>query len=127
MSPRSDSSCGCLSQVSIDIQPFYWELQMKDIKLNGVPQVLAFPSLFLILLAAQNMCGPDFCKVVVDTGQNTEQSMGLLTSLCVGTSLLTGPSEKITTLLDTIAVDDNCADFSTLPTLTCKLQLAGGV
>jgi len=92
--PATDLYEGPLTFVDVSKQ-FYWELHMKDIKLNGVPQ---------------NMCGPDYCKVVVDTG----------------TSLLTGPSDKITALLDTIDIDDNCADFSTLPSLTYVLADSRG-
>jgi len=69
---------------------FYWEVKLKDIKVNGVPQ---------------NMCSRSpggYCKLVVDTG----------------TSLLTGPSLHVSKLLQAINIDEDCRDYRHLPTLT---------
>jgi hypothetical protein len=51
---------------------------------------------------AMNLCPEAGCKVVVDTG----------------TSLLTGPEKHVTELLEVMNIDEDCADFSSLPDLT---------
>jgi len=56
------------------------------------------------------MCPPEGCKTVVDTG----------------TSLLTGPNQHINSIIDMLAVDEDCHNFHSLPRLTYILQDKNG-
>jgi cathepsin D len=77
-------------------KPFYWELKMKDIAING---------------RRQNMCPQEGCKLVVDTG----------TSLLTGPR-----SHISKLLHDIHVSPADCHDLSHLPTLTYIIEDAHG-
>jgi len=58
----------------------------------------------------QNVCPDGPCRVVVDTG----------------TSLLTGPADDVSRLLDNLRVRDDCSDFRQLPPLTYVIADSDG-
>jgi len=72
------------------VTQLYWQVILKDIKVNGV---------------SMNLCSSKTCYAVLDTG----------------TTLLTGPTVGVATLIQAIGASSDCSNFDSLPTITYVL------
>jgi len=73
--------------------PMYWQVDMEDILVNGVPL---------------NVCGGpnEHCKVAMDTG----------------TSLVTGPSRDMAQLMRHAKAERDCSNWNSLPQISFKMR-----
>ena len=71
---------------------FYWEIRLHDILVDGQKMGLCDDTV-------------DGCKIVFDTG----------------TSLVAGPSDDVSSLLERLNIDSGCGNYKHLPTLTFKI------
>ena len=82
------------------MRQFYWEIRLQDIFIGNQPLHLCNPH-------GQYTVDEGGCKIVLDTG----------------TSLIAGPSDAISNLLEKLDVPSHCNDLSALPDLS--LQVGG--
>ena len=80
------------------MRQFYWEIRLQDIFVGD---------------QAMNLCAPG--------GQYTTDEAGCKIVLDTGTSLVAGPSEAISNLLEKLDVSNHCNDMGALPDIALKV------